>query len=47
MIYVSEFQGENTLPLLFKGRVGEGLRKKSQSDGFNKPKKMCIKGSFV
>jgi hypothetical protein len=28
MSYVSEFQGESTLPLLFKGRVGEGLRKK-------------------
>jgi hypothetical protein len=28
MSYVSENKGDNTLPLLFKGRVGEGLRKK-------------------
>jgi hypothetical protein len=47
MSYVSEFQGESTLPLLFKGRVGEGLRKKSQRYGFNQPKKMCIKLSIA
>jgi hypothetical protein len=40
MSYVSEIQDESTLPLLCKGRVGEGLRKKISQ------KKMYIKLSY-